>query len=336
MSQPDGVSTPTGQTHLRELVWRLAVMCIWGLGIMSLLTLFATHWWLADLCANLRVQWTIGLLVTSVLLACFQKWKLVVLQLMFVGLHISWLASGFSIATANHNAVPWMTVTTANVYTGNRRYDDIEAELRKTNADLIAVVELSTGLRDHLAGDFSKTWPWSLKHPGDHGNFGIGLYSKHPFENPQVEFFNDDAIPSVSATIVCNGQRVHILATHTLPPMGPRRFAHRNKHLKMVADEVRQRRQREPDVPLVVLGDLNLTPWSPVFSDFLKQSQLHRAGDGHGWTPTWYRFPSFPFGLVLDHVLTTNDVTCVAHTVGSDIGSDHRFVTAKLSLLMGE
>ena len=144
----------------------------------------------------------------------------------------------------------------------------------------------------------------------------------------KIDYFNDERISSIGAQLASDGRDVIVIATHTLPPMGPGSFAHRNRHLQLLADRVRQLRQAEPDVPVVVVGDLNLTPWSPVFSEFLAQAELTTSRGGLGVTPTWYRFPLFPFGLVLDHVLTTPDLSTVSYDVGDDMGSDHRMVTA--------
>ena len=108
--------------------------------------------------------------------------------------------------------------------------------------------------------------------------------------------------------------------------MGPGAFSHRNKHLRLLSERVREERTEEPDVPVVVIGDLNLTPWSPVFHDFRDDAQLISAP--HGLTPTWYRYRLFPFGLVLDHIMMSKDLVSCAYHVSEDVGSDHRFVTA--------
>ena len=86
-------------------------------------------------------------------------------------------------------------------------------------------------------------------------------------------------------------------------------------------------RQEHPDDSVIVMGDLNLTPWSPLFRDFLIAADLHDASRGHGLTPTWYRWPFFPFGLVLDHGLASQDIVCTKRAVQGDVGSDHRPVT---------
>lgn len=83
---------------------------------------------------------------------------------------------------------------------------------------------------------------------------------------------------------------------------------------------------------MIVLGDLNLTPWSPLFSDLEASTELTRAGRGYGLTPTWYaKVGTFAMGLVLDHCLISDELQCVSHRVGADTGSDHRAVIVGLS-----
>ncbi len=83
---------------------------------------------------------------------------------------------------------------------------------------------------------------------------------------------------------------------------------------------------------MIVLGDLNLTPWSPLFSDLEASTELTRARHGYGLTPTWYaKVGTFAMGLVLDHCLISDELECVSHRVGADIGSDHRAVIVGLS-----
>lgn len=309
------------------------MICVFGLAAATMLTFVAPLWWLADLCANLRMQGVIGVVGTGVLLSCFRKWKLVALQLCLVCLHLPWFVdTSLKFSPSETAGSRGLRLTAANVYTGNLRHDDIQAELLQSNTDLVAVLELSTALTKSLSTEFSKQYPYAIEDPQDAGNFGVGLYSRIPLESPGIIHFSSGDIPSVAATLTFNDHKVHLLATHTLPPIGRYGFSHRNKHLQMIGSYIKEYRVKHPGVPVVVMGDLNLTPWSPVFDELLQRSQLQRAVTGNRVIPTWYRYPAFPFGLVLDHVLISDELRCVAHRVGADVGSDHRFVTAELAI----
>jgi endonuclease/exonuclease/phosphatase (EEP) superfamily protein YafD len=82
---------------------------------------------------------------------------------------------------------------------------------------------------------------------------------------------------------------------------------------------------------VVVLGDLNLTPWSATFHRFVREAGLSDNPRERGLVATWLsRFPLF--GLALDHVLAGHGVEIVQSRVGRDVGSDHFAVTAHLAL----
>ena len=323
------MSDKTRQSRFARKVLDLSRFATGVLCGATLLSLLARHWWLSDLLANLRMQLLIGCGAVFVPAALLRRSRMAFLLIACSCWHISHLRSSALVPVAD-NRPAIITVTTANVLTVNQRHEEIAAELLRSDADVIAVIELSSSLQEHLSGSFSQTYPWQRVMPQDRGNFGIGLYSRIPFESADFISFNSTALTSIAAEIRRDGQSLHLIATHTLPPMGPGSFQHRNEHLQQVAERVNELRRKQPESHAIVMGDLNLTPWSPVYGDFLKQAELRSAP--HGLTPTWYRFRSFPFGLILDHVLSTSNLACSEYRVGSDVGSDHRFVTASFVL----
>lgn len=322
----------------------LLTLAVVVLALASLLSLAASRFWIADLLANLRIQQALALLACAALAATFRSPLAVAISLISLGLHAPAFFVGMSdqLPAVTQDAsqpigddTKTIRLTTANVLTSNRRFAEIENELIARDADVVAIIEISTRLQEHLSGDFSTSYPYSIVKAQDSGNFGIALYSKRKWEAAKFVWFNDPSIPSIIATVELNGQRWTVLATHTLPPIGPDNFAHRNRHLKHIAKAVNSLRRASHDTPVVVMGDLNVTPWSPIFQRLLADSRLKRAGVGNVLTPTWYRLGMFPFGLVLDHILATADLNCQTSTVSPDVGSDHRFVTADLQLRRG-
>lgn len=147
-----------------------------------------------------------------------------------------------------------------------------------------------------------------------------------------MEFLTDDSVPTSLVKLDVSGRQIQIIGVHTLPPMSPEMFRHRNRHLSMISERMRLERAKNPDLSFVVLGDFNLTPWSKCFHRFQADSELRLATSGPPIRPTWYRWPIFPFGLVLDHVMLSEDLQCVSRTLGPPAGSDHRFVTVSLGL----
>lgn len=337
MPNPDSHSASqetSSRTDRRSSVVTLVRVVVVLSCIASFLTLFAKSWWVADLCANLRLQWMLAIACGAIVFAISRRWKMVAICLLVVCLHLPTVISSYGNAPSRpaDSAAADFSVATFNVLTSNQNYEAIERQLMESNADIVAIVELSDGLERHLAGNFAKHYPWSRTEVPRGGNFGIGLYSKHEWRTANVFRLNDPRLPSIDASLTIKGTPVYFVATHTLPPIGEYGFLHRNRHLELLANRINQRKTNGSvdGEAVVVVGDFNLTPWSPHFDAFCNQAQLAR--NGQGIQPTWYALPAFPFGLVLDHVLTSPNLNYTSHQISSGVGSDHRMVTVDLTV----
>ena len=84
--------------------------------------------------------------------------------------------------------------------------------------------------------------------------------------------------------------------------------------------------------PLIIAGDLNMTPWSYRLQRFLARADMRRhATFLRSWpTDGQFRLP-FP-AFLIDHVLTTPDIKTVSIRIGPKLGSDHLPVVAVLRL----
>jgi len=109
-----------------------------------------------------------------------------------------------------------------------------------------------------------------------------------------------------------------ILATQAQWPVNAALATARNRQLDALATEARRRGSEA----LAVIGDLNVSPFSPYYDRLLRNGRLHRChGDGR-WTPTWPTlFP--PLYIQLDHCLTTDNVRSWDFRRGEYVGSDH-------------
>jgi endonuclease/exonuclease/phosphatase (EEP) superfamily protein YafD len=81
--------------------------------------------------------------------------------------------------------------------------------------------------------------------------------------------------------------------------------------------------------PLLIAGDFNLCPDSPIFRQNFRQfdDAFDAAGFGFGWT---YRVQWT--AARIDHILTSSQWTCRDCWLGFDVGSPHRPLIADFSL----
>jgi endonuclease/exonuclease/phosphatase (EEP) superfamily protein YafD len=99
--------------------------------------------------------------------------------------------------------------------------------------------------------------------------------------------------------------------------------AQRGLHLQRVAAMA-----KASPVPLVVLGDLNCTPWSHAMTLIQTEGVLGYRTLAPAWEPTWYSIA--PLAIPIDHVLCTAPLVVETRQIGPDLGSDHRSVLVDL------
>jgi endonuclease/exonuclease/phosphatase (EEP) superfamily protein YafD len=115
-----------------------------------------------------------------------------------------------------------------------------------------------------------------------------------------------------------NGAPVSIVATHPMHPLSPANFAARNEQLEAVAAFA-----GDLDGPVVLIGDLNVTMWSPWYRHLRTQGRLTNARRGFGVLASWPTFLPPIMRLPIDHCLVSDDLVVADCRLGPDFGSDH-------------
>ena len=310
-------------------------------GLGSAASFFASHSWLLELACHFRLQYALALAAVAVLTrvspgpnrnnaaaavrsAHQPRWP----SLAYAALALSNLAvllpSFIPLAPRLPAAASkqWRVVT-VNVHTANPRHDLLEAFLRRENPDVILLIEVDARWLTQLEA-LTNVWPHTIQTPRD-DNFGIALFSRHPFSQARILQLGEAGLPSIEAELRIDTQPVWIFGTHPLPPSSARNARWRDVQLEHAAAHAAAR----PD-PKLLLGDLNTTPWSPVFRRLLARSGLIDTLRGRGYQPTW---PSLfvPLWIPLDHCLVSPDLTVLDRRVGPHLGSDHRPVIVDLA-----
>jgi endonuclease/exonuclease/phosphatase (EEP) superfamily protein YafD len=124
------------------------------------------------------------------------------------------------------------------------------------------------------------------------------------------------------------GRRLQLIVAHPYPPIGP---------LVDGVDstfEGLERSCREAEAPVVILGDLNCTPWSFRFRRLLERGRLIDSGIGRGLAPSFPAWPpllGLPFGIPIDHCLLGAGLVCTRRELGPALGSNHRALVVELA-----
>ena len=108
-----------------------------------------------------------------------------------------------------------------------------------------------------------------------------------------------------------------LLATHPLPPISVDYARLRDEQLARIGALA-----AGLDGPLLLLGDLNITPWSHPYRRLMRDSGLSDGATGFGVQPTWPAGKP-PLWIPIDHTLHSEAVVVLDRRVGPDLGSDH-------------
>jgi endonuclease/exonuclease/phosphatase (EEP) superfamily protein YafD len=203
----------------------------------------------------------------------------------------------------------------SNVHTQSSEFARFVAWVKEARPDFIVVEEVDERWWAAMA-ELRRDYPYSLESLRE-DNFGIVFLSRRPLRAGQVFSTAGRGLPSTIAELDLDGAVLTVIGTHPLPPTGRDYFLHRRQHLQDIA--ARAARQTNP---VLLLGDLNTTSWSPVFAELVRTSGLADSRQGFGLQPTWPT--DLPFMLIpIDHCLASPTIIIRNRRTGPNIGSDH-------------
>jgi endonuclease/exonuclease/phosphatase (EEP) superfamily protein YafD len=270
-----------------------------------------------ELGSHFRVQYLILALVLVLLFIINRCKRWAALGLLVISINTLEIMPIFAhpIESANGSAERQFSLLLANVQRVNTQYEQFIDVVERQQPDFLVVLETDALWAQALKG-LRHTYPHQKIIPSV-DNFGIAVYSRLYFEKLDVIELGGSGVPSIAARVHIDGKPVTILATHPLSPPGKANFLRRNSQLSAIASFI-----REIPGAKIVIGDLNVTMWSPYFTRLLENSGLINTRQGHGILPTWPTF--MPLLMIpLDHCLISPDIGVNEITLLPEIGSDH-------------
>lgn len=282
------------------------------------LTGFAGRWsWAFEITSHFRAQYAVLLVGFGLAAGWHRQRRMATVFLAIAALNF-WLLVPFLFGApvlAATSSTPPVRLLVWNVNSANREFAELPRLLAGQDPDIVVLIEVSPEWQRFLHGSMT-AFPHQLVEARD-DNFGIALFSRVPLETVRVRYLGAASLPSIAAELVSGDRSINLLATHPLPPAGGLRSRFRNEQLQAIANWT-----REQSDEVVVTGDLNITPWSPVFADLLASSGLKNSSEGRGLHGTW---PAFfpPLSIPIDHFLYSDGVTVKRREVLKARGSDH-------------
>jgi endonuclease/exonuclease/phosphatase (EEP) superfamily protein YafD len=300
-----------------KLAERTAVLGLVGVALLSGAGYLAGLHRLLELTSHFRPQYFAVACLLLLIFAWRRRPVWTVLAAVTAAANVVWLLPhALSEAAADAERTgPTLRLLLANVQYSNFAHQAFSDLVIEHQPDVIVVEELTPAWKQGI-GPLRERYP-NGKLFAREGAFGIGVLSRLPLQSAEVVDLGDPDYPAIAARVAVGGRPLLLLAAHPPPPTSDTLFAIRNRQLKELG-----RRALELNAPTVVLGDLNISPWSPYFSALLHNARLTSARDGFGILPTW---PSFfaPAMIPIDHCLVSRGARVLNVETGPDIGSDH-------------
>jgi endonuclease/exonuclease/phosphatase (EEP) superfamily protein YafD len=122
---------------------------------------------------------------------------------------------------------------------------------------------------------------------------------------------------SIEVITEMDGHEIKVLGTHPLSPVNPTRAAARDEQLRIIGEWAALQ-----DDPVVVTGDFNASTWSRGFALVAGGADLVNSQRGFGIQASWPA--GYPlFGIPIDHLIHSPELTTVDRQLGESLGSDH-------------
>jgi endonuclease/exonuclease/phosphatase (EEP) superfamily protein YafD len=296
----------------------------------TLASLAAFHWSL-ELFSHYGLHYIALALIAAGLLAALRSWRWAAAALAVAGATAFTIAQNMSPVrqpgAANHPA----QITVFHFNAGFRHNNPREVTdyilAHADRFDVVVLIESSLSWVEELKR-LESAFPHTVRAPDD-SPFGVAVLSKiKPATAEIISPPNGYRHIEMRLALPAYPRPLTIYAVHPPPPMSRELAQARNDKLRSIAGIVHGR----PAESAVVVGDFNVTPFSPHFASFARTSALQPVQKGILPRPTWpVVLGTAWFGIAIDHSFVAPDLALVSREIGPALGSDHLPVTLTLA-----
>lgn len=299
----------------------------------STLLSFKEEWYIGELAASLRLHWALGGVVLAFYFGLRRKILLLMAAWALCLYHVPVLVD---LMLSKPQEIPKGAYHRVTVFQHNTlRFKDNTDEVMRwmlahaDKYDVVFLQEVSPELNERL-NELLPQFPYIIPAYFEQ-RFDSAVLSKFPVASFEIRMFPDLKIGYIRCLLSLDeqGGSLVMYGMHATAPVSPAYWYARNSQIAHIAHEIAE----DGDMPRMLVGDLNLTPYSSVFPGLLESAGLHNSMKGFGLENTWGSFlPMRALGLPIDHLLVSDGVLVRTRAVGPNLGSDHYTVTTELAI----
>ncbi len=319
--EPRVVPTRFGRPfRLRLYFWAIFVCA----GAGSLIGFAGRHHWVAELFCHFRVQYLVLLLGYGLILGLRRSWGAAIVAIALATLNGVLVAPIYMRAPVVPYEGPTTRALLINVNRWNLKHAETIGYIRRIRPGFAVIQEVSLEWARSLEG-LRDLYPVLSMETQENG-FGIAFLCREEVDDVELRTVGSSRFVSVVARLRLQGRPLTVIGTHLPPPIGPWRAHHRQLQLQELGKFI----SRVPG-PLMLLGDMNMTSWSPHFADLISRTRLVDSRQGRGLMSSWpTQMPLL--WIPIDHCLATPDVAFLDRQSGPGVGSDHFPVVVDFAL----
>jgi endonuclease/exonuclease/phosphatase (EEP) superfamily protein YafD len=306
------------RTIFRSAAWVLGVAAVSG----TVIGMFGDLWWGFDLLANFRLQYALTLGLAAVVAFRADQRIASYTFVVFALFNVALIAPLYTNAPAPIEGNARLEIVSSNLQTQNSRQQI--NWLVGSDPDLVFLFESSHQAEDLLrSADLGYVVTSGIE---PDNAFGLSILSKSPVEFEHLPSSRDGG-DAIRLEAQLGEQTVVIFAIHPPSPSNPLRSESRDRLLERIGKAA-----ADEELPVIVVGDFNATPWSAGFRKLAGPGDLVNSQMGYGYSATWPAYLWPILGVPLDHLVHSDELTAVEREVGPSLGPDHRPIRVVIGL----
>ena len=282
-----------------------------------LFSLLGRYFYYAELLGNFRLQIAVLMLPFAVAVFRIGRWRWLAFCLTIaIGWSFITIGSVYLPAAQPPPGPKKLKIMSFNVFDINSKRDEVINEMRKSDPDVIVVIEYNRIWHERLRR-LDSEYPHQVLQPRWHG-FGQAVFSKYPLSDTRIiQLTKPMDNPAVITHVNFGGQKIRLCGLHAVSPINPFRMEVRNRQYDEIAQEL-----IDDNVPTIVMGDFNSVSWSPYVIDFMEKLGYRDSRLGFGYHSSWHA--EYPLLRVpIDHALVSDEICVHSRALGGYAGSDH-------------
>lgn len=328
----------------KRLAARWLAASIGGLPALATVLAFGGAWsWQLDLLAHFRVQYAAVLAIMVILAMFMRSWRLSLLLMVPLTINIAvilplyfqprWLAPHPEFISQDQHLGTPLKIMSYNMGGMFEPGQEPLELIRNSDADVVVLQDVRPAMLDQL--EFAVAPFRVFLSDARTDGYGVAMLLRVSIR-PQVviedaklihltDSGNDKSPFAIEAKMRWQGRLISVLTLRAATPLARHNPPTQAQQFQGIVQWVSKQHR-----PVVVIGDLNTTPWSYAFKQLLDETGLQNSQLGFGVQGSWPATGGAIGQLPIDHCLVSPSLLTINRKLGPSYQSTHHAMIVTL------